>query len=257
MLTPLTQCNGELPCIRCKTDGILCRPSVHRKIIYKQLPRGYVLSRAISAPRTRKLIASSYVEGLESTQLTLTATIRELYSKLHSVGAWEYGEPDLDDCGQPIVQSIAQKLDFVRPKRVTGLPYMALPGKNASSITGPTCQLGGQRPQDYNELWASLALAATQESASFAHYRADKVLHSWSHSDGEQDYPRQAFQQNLSPIPLQNSAAENDFDFIMASVNPGYASIFSAELLSPTDFPPLPDTITDIEWISTEGAVLL
>ena len=39
------KCDGEFPCKRCKDDGLVCTAGVRKKMEYKQLPRGYVVSR--------------------------------------------------------------------------------------------------------------------------------------------------------------------------------------------------------------------
>lgn len=39
-----TKCDGELPCKRCKDDGLVCTARVRKKMEYKQLPRGYVVN---------------------------------------------------------------------------------------------------------------------------------------------------------------------------------------------------------------------
>ncbi|KAH6961870.1 hypothetical protein BKA56DRAFT_637341 [Ilyonectria sp. MPI-CAGE-AT-0026] len=74
------RCDGELPCKRCKGDGLVCTASV-----------------------------------LENTQFALIATVHKLYSMVRNNQPWELGEPELNDRGLPVIHNIAQKLGCIRP----------------------------------------------------------------------------------------------------------------------------------------------
>lgn len=63
-----------------------------------------------------------YAEVLESTQLTLIATIQKLYLMVRSGQSWELGEPDFNNLGLPIVHKIAEKLGCIRLNSDVDLP---------------------------------------------------------------------------------------------------------------------------------------
>ncbi|CAK7268961.1 Fluconazole resistance protein 1 [Sporothrix epigloea] len=98
-----TKCDGEYPCKRCKDDGLVCTTGTRKKTEYKQLPKGYA-------------------EVLETTQFALVATVHKLYEMLRSGQAWELGEPEYNERGQPIIHSIASRLGYIRPNNDPDLP---------------------------------------------------------------------------------------------------------------------------------------
>lgn len=97
-----TKCDGESPCKRCKDDGLVCTAGSRKKTEFKQLPRGYA-------------------EVLENTQYALIATVQKLYTMVRQGEAWDLGEPELNDRGQPVIHDIASKLGCIRPS--PDLPY--------------------------------------------------------------------------------------------------------------------------------------
>ncbi|KLU92044.1 hypothetical protein MAPG_10991 [Magnaporthiopsis poae ATCC 64411] len=90
------RCDGEFPCKRCKDDGLVCTAGLRRKTEYKNIPRGYA-------------------EVLENTQFALVATIHKLYAMVRGSRAWDLGEPELNDRGQPVIHDIASRLGCIRP----------------------------------------------------------------------------------------------------------------------------------------------
>ncbi|CAK7566204.1 MAG: Fluconazole resistance protein 1 [Sporothrix epigloea] len=98
-----TKCDGEYPCKRCKDDGLVCTAGTRKKTEHKQLPKGYA-------------------EVLETTQFALVATVHKLYEMLRTGQAWELGEPELNERGQPVIHSIASKLGYIRPNNDPDLP---------------------------------------------------------------------------------------------------------------------------------------
>ncbi|CAK7218964.1 Fluconazole resistance protein 1 [Sporothrix bragantina] len=98
-----TKCDGEFPCKRCKDDGLVCTAGTRKKTEYKQLPKGYA-------------------EVLENTQFALVATVHKLYAMVRSAQAWDLGEPELNERGQPVIHSIASKLGCIRPNNDPDLP---------------------------------------------------------------------------------------------------------------------------------------
>jgi hypothetical protein len=99
-----TKCDGEVPCKRCKDDGLVCTSSTRKKTEYKQIPKGYA-------------------EVLENTQVALVATIHKLYAMVQSGQPWTLGEPELNERGQPVIHSISSKLGCIRPNNDPDLPF--------------------------------------------------------------------------------------------------------------------------------------
>ncbi|EXK76266.1 hypothetical protein FOQG_18985 [Fusarium oxysporum f. sp. raphani 54005] len=128
-----TKCDGEFPCKRCKDDGLVCTTAIRRKMKYKQLPRGYA-------------------EVLDNTQFTLIATIHKLYSMVLNNQPWELGEPDLNNHGQPVIHSIAQKLRCIRPQSDVELPVHSVFPENEASLSEPARQLEGQQDDNNQQM---------------------------------------------------------------------------------------------------------
>ncbi|TVY37353.1 Fluconazole resistance protein 1 [Lachnellula cervina] len=91
-----TKCDGDLPCKRCKLDGLVCIAGRRKKGEHKEFP-------------------PKYAEVLEDTQHILISTIHKLYARVRNGESWNLGEPELDDRGLPVVHDIAEKLGCVRP----------------------------------------------------------------------------------------------------------------------------------------------
>ncbi|TVY36201.1 Fluconazole resistance protein, partial [Lachnellula subtilissima] len=98
-----TKCDGDLPCKRCKLDGLVCIAGRRKKGEHKEFP-----------PKN-SLVSNRYAEVLEDTQHILISTIHKLYSRVRNGESWNLGEPELDDRGLPVVHDIAEKLGCVRP----------------------------------------------------------------------------------------------------------------------------------------------
>ncbi|OBT71169.1 hypothetical protein VF21_10084 [Pseudogymnoascus sp. 05NY08] len=64
-----TKCDGELPCKRCKDDGLVCTAGSRKKAEFKQLQRGYA-------------------EVLANTQYALIATVHKLYAMVLASEPW-------------------------------------------------------------------------------------------------------------------------------------------------------------------------
>lgn len=67
----------------------------------------------------------SYAEVLEQQHFTFIATIHKLYDMVRSGERWDFGEPGLNDRGQPVVHRIAEMLGCVRPNNDIDLPVRA------------------------------------------------------------------------------------------------------------------------------------
>lgn len=73
-----SKCSGEIPCKRCKDDGMVCTAVSRKNIAFKQFPRGYA-------------------EVLENTQYALTVTVQKLYTMIRNNESWNLGEPESND----------------------------------------------------------------------------------------------------------------------------------------------------------------
>ncbi|TLD33887.1 hypothetical protein PspLS_01424 [Pyricularia sp. CBS 133598] len=127
-----TQCDGEMPCRRCKDDGLVCTAGVRRKTEYKQIPRGYA-------------------EVLENTQFALVATIHKLYAMVRSSQPWDLGEPDLNDRGQPVVHTIASKLGCIRPNSDIDMPIPSAFPEDEAGMADLIAQLNAQQSDNMSQ----------------------------------------------------------------------------------------------------------
>lgn len=59
---------------------------------------------------------------LENAQYALIATVQRLYTMVRNNEAWELGDPDLNDGGQPVIHDIAHRLGCILPS--SDLPYV-------------------------------------------------------------------------------------------------------------------------------------
>lgn len=121
-----TKCDGEMPCRRCKDDGLVCTAGLRRKIEYKQIPRGYA-------------------EVLENTQFALVATIHKLYAMVRNSQTWDLGEPDLNDRGQPVIHTIASKLGCIRPNSDIDIPVPSAFPEDEAGMAELIAQLNAQQ----------------------------------------------------------------------------------------------------------------
>ncbi|TLD15709.1 uncharacterized protein PgNI_00280 [Pyricularia grisea] len=126
------RCDGEMPCRRCKDDGLVCTAGVRRKTEYKQIPRGYA-------------------EVLENTQFALVATIHKLYAMVRNSQTWELGEPDLNDRGQPVVHTIASKLGCIRPNSDIDMPIPSAFPEDEAGMAELIAQLNAQQSDSMSQ----------------------------------------------------------------------------------------------------------
>lgn len=185
-----TKCDGEFPCKRCKDDGLVCTAGVRKKVEYKQLPRGYA-------------------EVLENTQFALIATVHKLYNMVRNSQPWEFGEPDLNDRGLPVIHDIAKKLGCIRPNNDVDLPVHSVFPEDEAGLAELARQLQEQQKQDDHD-----SPKDVKDADSSRYQRNDRASSSeLEHSDFE-DYRKAAFGGN-NPITLspQSFAGSNDFEF--------------------------------------------
>ncbi|KAF5695372.1 zinc cluster transcription factor [Fusarium denticulatum] len=113
--TKTAQCDGKIPCRRCKDDQKICTASARRTITFKRTPRGYA-------------------EVLEQSQCILIETVCKLYGMVRNSQPWKLAEPQLNEHGQPVVQHIAKLLGCVPPNSDIDLPVRSLFPEDADSM---------------------------------------------------------------------------------------------------------------------------
>ncbi|KAM3520835.1 hypothetical protein MY4038_009273 [Beauveria bassiana] len=207
-----TKCDGEFPCKRCKDDGLVCTAGIRKKMEYKQLPRGYA-------------------EVLESTQLTLIATIHKLYSMVRTSQPWDLGEPDVNERGQPVVHNIAQKLGCIRPNCDIDLPAHSVFPEDETSMAELARQLEEQQPHEHDAPSSHSATTTTREGESSTYTRTDRASSSeLDHSDVEQDYRKMAFgSHNALSLSPQSFASGSDFEFSTTPIDLDAGAMFSTQ----------------------------
>lgn len=183
------QCDGELPCKRCKDGGLICTAGLRKKAEYKRLPRGYA-------------------EVLENTQLTLITTVHKLYSMVRNGQVWELGEPDINDRGLPVVHNIADKLGCIRPNGDIDLPVHSVFPEDEAGMVELFVQLEEQQMVD--------TMRTKDESGAVHHDHGSSS--DGDHSGLELDYRKLASgrhnTQSSGTTPSAQSYAEShDFDF--------------------------------------------
>jgi hypothetical protein len=195
----LVQCDGEFPCKRCKDDGLVCTAGTRKKTEYKQLPRGYA-------------------EVLENTQFALVATVQKLFSMVRNQQPWVYGEPELNDRGQPVIHDIASKLGCIRPNSDVDLPVHSIFPEDEAGLAELARQLEEQQKETGSQSGGGSggsSSSGTQETESNCN-QTDRASSSAAsdldHSDLEQDYRKatmgSATAVTMSPVSL----SYGDFD---------------------------------------------
>lgn len=113
---------------------------------------------------------------LENTQFALVATIHKLYAMVRGSRAWDLGEPELNDRGQPVIHDIASRLGCIRPNSdVDHVPVQAA------------------FPEDEAGLADLIAKLETQQQAAGCS-RTDRASScEMDTSDLEHDYRKMAF----------------------------------------------------------------
>ncbi|KAM0690137.1 hypothetical protein Q7P36_008904 [Cladosporium allicinum] len=91
-----TKCDGSSPCLRCKTDNVICCAKESRNPRRRNFPQGYA-------------------EMLERQQGQLVSCIQRLYKRLRIAGLWEQPLPGGAD-GQPLTHDVLAALDLLRTK---------------------------------------------------------------------------------------------------------------------------------------------
>ncbi|KAB5531156.1 hypothetical protein GE09DRAFT_1177266 [Coniochaeta sp. 2T2.1] len=174
------QCDGELPCKRCKDDGLVCTTGTRKKTEYKQLPQGYV-------------------EVLENTQFALIATVHKLDSMVRNQQQWDLGEPELNVRGQPIIHNIAQKLGCIRPNSDIDMPVHSVFPEDEAGLAELTRQLEKQQQHERQAYpYIKQVMDARTDRASSSEL---------DHSDFERDIPEDGARREQSS---HHVAAEPD-----------------------------------------------
>ncbi|KAK4225104.1 hypothetical protein QBC38DRAFT_272304 [Podospora fimiseda] len=182
-----TKCDGEFPCKRCRDDGLVCTAGLRKKTEYKQLPRGYA-------------------EVLENTQFALIATVHKLYNMVRNNQPWEFGEPDINEKGQPVIHNIAAKLGCIRPQGDVDLPVSSFFPEDEAGLLRLAAQLEKEQ--------TAKAIRMMQEEEARRANRNGSPASSDLDTDLEQDYRAAAFggansAVTMSPASLNYSDFEN------------------------------------------------
>ncbi|KAH6605598.1 c6 transcription factor, partial [Trichoderma cornu-damae] len=237
-----TKCDGEFPCKRCKDDGLVCTAGVRKKMEYKQLPRGYA-------------------EVLENTQFALIATVHKLYAMVRNHQAWDLGEPELNDRGQPVIHNIAQKLGCIRPNSDIDLPVHSVFPEDEAGMAELARQLEEQQHQHQHQQQqqqqqhnhdADAHPKEAKETGSPMYNRTDRASSSeLDHSDMELDYRRAAFGGHNNPMTMspQSFTGSADLEFSGRSAPP---DLDATTTLFASQSPPL-STFSDWTLKQTPG----
>lgn len=152
--------------------------------------------------------------------------------------AWELGEPDLNDRGQPIVHNIAQKLGCIRPNCDIDLPVHSVFPEDESSMAELARQLEEQQPHEHDAPALNPAAPIPADTDSSIYTRTDRASSSdLDHSDMEQDYRKMAFGgHNALSLSPQSFASGSDFEFSTTPVDLDAGAMFSTQSSSMPDF---------------------
>lgn len=109
-----------------------------------------------------------YAEVLENTQFALVATVHKLYAMVRSANAWDLGEPELNERGQPVIHSIASKLGCIRPNNDPDLPMgSSVFPENEQDLVELASQLEDhQQKREAEQAVTAAAAAATAQAES-------------------------------------------------------------------------------------------
>ncbi|GAB1311798.1 Fluconazole resistance protein 1 [Madurella fahalii] len=212
-----TKCDGEFPCKRCKDDGLVCTAGARKKTEYKQLPRGYA-------------------EVLENTQFALVATVQKLFSMVRSQQPWEYGEPELNDRGQPVIHDIAFKLGCLRPNSDMDLPVHSIFPEDEAGLAELARQLEEQQKEEGSQNNNSGNGngngngGSTRQETEPNYNRTDRAGSSTAsdpdYSELEQDYRKVAFGTATAVTMSPASVCYGDFDIAPPTHSPSIPSAF-------------------------------
>ncbi|SCO92537.1 related to zinc cluster transcription factor [Fusarium oxysporum] len=196
-----TKCDGNFPCKRCKDDGLICTATVKKKARYKKPP-------------------PAYAEALENTQLVLIATVHKLYSMVRNNEPWRVDEPELNDQGQPVVHSIAQKLNCISPRSDVDIPLHSVFPEDEASMAKLALRLREQQKQNESQKEAKdTASPCVYQKTSFGNTNV------------------------MSPSAQSFTDNSSDFTFDPALPETGDPAMFPLQLPSKPNFPPSPMTI--------------
>ncbi|UKZ52880.1 hypothetical protein TrVGV298_006667 [Trichoderma virens] len=205
------RCDGELPCKRCKDDGLVCTAGVRKKVQYRKLP-------------------GRYAEVLESTQFTLVATIHKLYNMVRNSQVWELGEPDLNDRGLPVIHDIAQKLGYIREISDINLPtYFVFPEDEAAmGVLAQRLEDQHEKDMDSQEDVKDMDLPYNwQKDLSSPDLDHSKLENFWTTPLGNG---------TTTFLSHQSFECSNDFEFSLIDPEINYSVNFTSLIPSVTNF---------------------
>lgn len=129
--------------------------------------------------------------------------------------AWDFGEPELNDRGQPVIHNIAQKLGCIRPNSDIDLPVHSVFPENERDLNELVRQLDEHQRNDADAQHKDREMDMERDSPP-SYRRTDRASSSeLDHSDIELDYRRAAFGSHNHPITMspQSYAGSTEFEF--------------------------------------------
>lgn len=140
---------------------------------------------------------------------------------------WELGEPDLNDRGLPIVQSIAQKLGCIGLNSDVDLPVPSRFPEDESSMAWLACQL----EQQLHKQKASSAVTVTAAAKSSEYCSSNDAHHvgsyDFGYSDFEKLYSTMAVGAQDPSLSPQSTASSSELALSRTNANPNTGIIFS------------------------------
>ncbi|KAG7293974.1 hypothetical protein NEMBOFW57_004035 [Staphylotrichum longicolle] len=157
-----------------------------------------------------------YAEVLENTQLVLIAMVQKLYSMLRNDETWEFGEPELNDRGEPVVHNVASKLGCLRPNSDLDLPTHSIFPEDEAGMAELARQLQDQAAASGA---GEIRQTSRQKTESCSIYNQTDRANSSAKSDAEDsnldcepDYRRAAFGAASAVNMSLSSLGYADFD---------------------------------------------
>ncbi|KAH6611294.1 c6 transcription factor [Trichoderma cornu-damae] len=138
------QCDGQLPCQKCRNNGHVCTPGFRKRTVhveYKQVPKRHVMS----------VWGGVYVEFLETTHLALIGSVHKLFCMIQKNQQWHLGAPELNDRGELVIHDIAKKLGCIGPNGEIDLPIEYQLPTTAAGMARLAAHPERQQYQDVDE----------------------------------------------------------------------------------------------------------
>lgn len=173
------------------------------------------------------LTPGRYAEVLENTQLTLIATIHKLYSMVRCGQAWEFGEPDQNECGLPIVHNIADKLCCIRLNGDIDLPVRSAFPEDEACMAELIVQLEKQQ-----QVLIVEPVQDDRDTVNYGHHDHSSSSER-ENSDFELDCHQLAFgrhssSNNCTTLSIQSYSSSNDLEFMPQFIQYDQGGMFTS-----------------------------